>query len=333
MIRPIRILAVICLPLLCCSAVFSGKVIEEIVAKVNDDIITKSEFELYERELTREIYSNYTGDELDQKLKDARDYLLYNLVNEKLLFQKAEQQYDMKKLGESLIKEFRDQKNLKDKAAFDKFLSEGRLTEEELTNEMLKYQAPQMILTSLVRDKITVSDSEIETYYNKNIADFTSPEKVTVREIILMAAAEKQEEARKKGEEILERIKKKEDFAVLAEQFSDGATKSKGGLLGTFVKGELAPDLEAQVFAMKAGESSGLIETSYGFHIVKVDTREESQVKPLTEARFDIYESLSGEKYLEAVGALLTKMWDESTIEVNENYKNRLNIKHKVPDK
>ncbi len=68
---------------------FSAEVIEEIVAKVNDDIITKSELDKSERSITSEIYAKFTGEELDEKLKEAKEYLLYNLVNEKLLLQKS----------------------------------------------------------------------------------------------------------------------------------------------------------------------------------------------------------------------------------------------------
>ncbi len=322
------VLGTIIVSFLLCSSIFAGKVIEEVVAKINDDIITKSEFEESERQLTREIYSNYTGAELDEKLKASRDYLLYNLINEKLLFQKAEQQYDLKKLGDSLVKELRDQKNLKTKEEFDKFLKEVRLTEEELKNEILKYQAPQMILNSLVRDKITVGEKEIESHYNENIVQFTSPEKRTVLEIILLATDENREEMRKKGEEALAKLKGGADFATIAAEYSDGATKEKGGLLGTFTKGELASDLEMQAFSLKQGEVSALIETAYGFHIVKVDRLEAEKVRPLEEARFEIYDAISNTKYEQAVDELLTQMWEDSTIEVNDKYKERLNIRH-----
>ncbi len=328
MLRKIFVFSTIIVSFLLCGSVFAGKVIEEVVVKINDDIITKSEFEESERQLTREIYSNYTGAELDEKLKASRDYLMYNLINEKLLFQKAEQQFDLKKLGDSLVKELRDQRNLKAKEEFDKFLKDVRLTEEELKNEILKYQAPQMILNSLVRDKITVGENEIESYYNKNIAQFTSAEKRTIREIVLLATDENREEMRKKGEEVLAKIKEGEDFATIAAEYSDGATKEKGGLLGTFAKGELASDLETHVFSMKHGEVSTLIETPYGFHIVKIDAIEEEKVRPLEEARFEIYDSISNTKYEKAVDELLTQMWEDSTIEVNDKYKDRLNIRH-----
>ena len=108
---------------------FSAGVIEEIVAKVNDDIITKSEFEKNERAITSEIYASLTGDELDEKLKEAKEYLLYNLINEKLLLQKAEQSYDMEKLGESLLKEFKEMRNLKTTDALNKFLEAVGMTE------------------------------------------------------------------------------------------------------------------------------------------------------------------------------------------------------------
>lgn len=323
----IYLICFIILMLLIFQKVFS-EVIEEIVVKINDDIITKSEFEQSERALTTEIYSSFTGEELDNKLKEAKDYILYNLINEKLLLQKAEQSYDMEKLGSSLLKEFREQRNLKTTKDFEEFLETVRMTAEQVKQEILKFQAPQMVLNSLVRDKINVSNKEIGDYYQENIADFTTPEKRTIKEIVLMASSDDKEEVMKKGEEILERLKQGEDFSELARQFSEAATKGNDGLLGTFIKGELSSELDTIAFAMKEGEISDLIETSYGYHLIKVEKIELEKVTPLEEVKFKISDRISDDKYSQAVKELLTRMWSESSIEVNEKYQQRLNIKH-----
>lgn len=307
---------------------YSAEVIEEIVAKINDDIITKSEFEKSERSLTSEIYANFTGEELDKKLKETKEYLLYNLINEKLLLQKAEQNYDMEKLGESLIKEFREQRNLSTAEAFNEFLETVGMTEEKVKQEIIRFQAPQMVLNNLVRDKINVSNKEIEDYYKENIKDFTEPTRITIREIVLKISENNQEEVEQKKKEISERLSAGEDFSELAKEYSDAGTKQKGGLLGTFVKGELAADLDEEAFTLSEGKASGWIKTSYGFHMIKVEKKDPEKITPLEEVKFDISDRVSQKKYNKAVNELMTSMWEESEIEVSEKYQHRLLVKH-----
>jgi parvulin-like peptidyl-prolyl isomerase len=307
---------------------FPAEVIEEIVAKVNDDIITKSEFEKNESTLTSEIYANFTGEELDEKLKEAKEYLLYNLVNEKLLLQKAEQSFDMEKLGETLVKEFREQRNFTTTEAYNEFLEGMGMTEKQVKQEILKFQAPQMVLNSLVKDKIVVGNTEIESYYENNISEFTAPAKVTVREIVLKVTDGNREVMKQKREKIDNRLKGGDDFSELAKEYSDAGTKEKDGLLGTFVKGELAADLDAKAFELEEGGVSEWIETSYGYHLIKAEKVESEKVTPLEEVRFKISDKLSQRKYSKAVSELMTKMWEESEIEVNEKYESRLKVKH-----
>lgn len=307
---------------------FSAEVIEEIVAKINDDIITKSEFEKNERSLTSEIYANFTGEELDEKLKETKEYLLYNLINEKLLLQKAEQNYDIEKLGESLIKEFREQRDLNTTDAFNKFLETVGMTEEKVKQEIIKFQAPQMVLNNLVRDKIKVSNKEIEAFYEENIKDFTEQTKITIREIVLKISEDNQEEVDQKKEDILKRLSGGEDFSELAKEYSDTGTKEKGGFLGTFIKGELAANLDEEAFMLNEGEVSVWIETSYGFHMIKVEKKEPEKIMPLEEVKFDISDRVSQKKYRKAVNDLMTNMWEESEIEVSEKYQHRLLVKH-----
>ncbi len=326
--KKIVIFCLFLLAFLCIYHAFPAEVIEEIVAKINDDIITKSEFEKSERSFTSEIYANFTGEELDEKLKEAKEYLLYNLINEKLLLQKAEQSYDMERLGESLIKEFKEQRSLTTTNAFNEFLKSVGMTAEEVKQEILKYQAPQMVLNTLVRDKIVVGNKEIELYYEKNISEFTVPTKVTVSEIVLRATDDNREEVIQKGAEIHKRLKSGENFSDLAKEYSDAGTRENGGLLGTFVKGELASNLDAKAFDLEEGEISEWIETSYGYHLIKAEKVDPEKVTPLEEVRFKISDKLSQRKYSEAVSELMTKMWEESEIEVNEKYKSRLHVKH-----
>lgn len=149
---------------------------------------------------------------------------------------------------------------------------------------------------------VTVSDADVDQEYTTNKTEkYTSPDEVHVRHILFQlprgADSKKRDELRDKAKAALERAKKGEDFAALAKELSDdAATKDKGGDLGFMARGRAEEALENAAFALKAGELSDVVETRYGFHIVKVDERRESREKPLAEVHDEIVERLRADR-------------------------------------
>jgi hypothetical protein len=175
-------------------------------------------------------------------------------------------------------------------------------------------------------DKL-VSDADIEQYYRSNQSQF---EQVRARHILIRAEADqedsagaeaekkraaKREEARKKAESLLARIRAGEDFAKLASEFSeDPGSKSKGGDLDYFSRGQMVPEFEAAAFALKPGEVSQLVETQFGFHIIKVEDR---RIAPLDQStRQQIVAALKQKKFQEQLDQIVAR----AKVEIDENF-------------
>lgn len=165
---------------------------------------------------------------------------------------------------------------------------------EVLLNDLLSKE----FMKREVLTKISITEEDIRSYYKANSDSYTEPETVRARHILVSVPANAEEnvkqEARKKAEAVLERIRSGEDFAKLATELSDDAgSKEKGGDVGFFQKGRMVKPFEDAAFSMKKGELSGLVETKFGFHIIRVEERKEAQLKPFDGVKEEIRATLT----------------------------------------
>ncbi|AAR33693.1 peptidylprolyl isomerase [Geobacter sulfurreducens] len=156
-------------------------------------------------------------------------------------------------------------------------------------------------LTKVVIAGVKVSDAELRAYYQEHAKDFVMPEQAIVRHIFIgftdAADSQAKAAAKTKTEGVLERLKKGEDFAAVAAEASEDIESAKeGGLLGAITPGQTnSEEFEKAVFALKAGEMSGLVESPFGYHIVKVDERKEKRALPFDEVKDALRSKLQGE--------------------------------------
>ena len=168
---------------------------------------------------------------------------------------------------------------------------------EMITNNFLAFQYLQKEVIS----KIKVTEKDAKAYYDKNPDLFKSPEQVKARHILIQVPKEASEEEKKKlkekADEVLKKVKAGEDFAKLAADTSDDpGTKSKGGELGFFSKGSMVPAFEQAAFALKPGEVSELVETEFGFHVIKVDEKKEAVSEPFETIKEKVTKQVLREK-------------------------------------
>jgi peptidyl-prolyl cis-trans isomerase D len=148
-----------------------------------------------------------------------------------------------------------------------------------------------------VRQQVTVPENEIEAFYKQNIAQYSTPEQLAASHILLKLEEKDEAAVRKQAEEIAKRAKAGEDFAALAKQFSeDESNNSTGGSLGEFGRGTMVPEFEQAAFAMKPGEVSDPVKTSFGYHIIKVEKNQPAATRPLAEVRTEIEDQLKWQK-------------------------------------
>lgn len=156
-----------------------------------------------------------------------------------------------------------------------------------------------------VKGSLSVDDGAVTKYYENHESQYQLPKQVHARHILIKidpaADAVKKEEARKKAEDLLKRIKAGEDFAKLATEFSqDPGSASKGGDLGFFGQGRMTPNFEKAAFALEKGRISDVVETPFGYHIIKIEDVQEARTKLVEEVRQEIVKNLLDEKAWEA---------------------------------
>lgn len=302
-----------------------AEVIEEIVAKVNDDVITKSEFEAAEQESVAEAYRRLSGEQLDRELKRMREDLLRQMINRKVLLHRALRMYDVDKLGQALLESFLEQQGISGNQDLARILAAENMTEEELKERLIEFYAPSEIENYEVRSRVAVSDAEIRAAYDANPERFRVAGEAVVREIVILAGERSREEAFELARSVRsEASEPGADFAKLASGVSEAGTRENGGLLGTVRRGDLSPALEEQAFRLPVGEVSPPLETTYGFHILKVESRTEDRVQPFEEVRETLRQELFTRRYEELYEEFMARAWREADIWIAPKYMSRL---------
>jgi len=182
-----------------------------------------------------------------------------------------------------------------------------------LANEFLRKE---------VAAKVTVSEDDVKSYYDTHQDEFKTPEMVKARHILIKvdksASEEDKKQAQKKAEDILSKIKAGEDFAKLASEFSDDpGSKSKGGDLDFFARGRMVKPFEDAAFALKPGEVSGIVESPFGYHIIKVEERKEAGVEPYDTAKDKIKQKLVQERAKSTVTEFIEKAMKDANVELH----------------
>lgn len=148
-----------------------------------------------------------------------------------------------------------------------------------------------------VRAQVEVSPTEIEAFYQQNLSQYQTPEEVRASHILLKTEGKDEAQVRARAEEVLKRARSGEDFAALAKEFSeDESNNTNGGDLSYFGRGAMVPEFEQAAFAMKPGEISDLVQTSFGFHIIKLVERRDATTRPLDDVRAEIEDQLKSQK-------------------------------------
>ena len=303
-----------------------AELLEEIVAWVNGEIITRSEFEDEEKTMLAEVYRSSTGADLDERVAVLKAGLLQDMIERKILLDRARALFqDLNQIKEFYYRGFKEDQKITDEAELERMLAAEGMTVDQFKTRLLETYAPKEVLRVEVRDRISISDAEIEAFYNANRELFLVPGKLTVSEIVLKAATEEARATRAaEADQIVAELRSGADFGETARRVSEAGTKDAGGLLGEVSKGDLLPDLEKAALALPAGGISDPIAMSYGFHILKVNERLEEGVAKLDEVRERIRNHLIDRKFNEERVTYLTRVRSEAEWCVKAKYRDRV---------
>jgi peptidyl-prolyl cis-trans isomerase SurA len=295
------------------------KVLERILARVNDDIITLSE---YNNELIRmrsDLGRVYQGEELEKAFEKQKDNALENLIQNKLLVQKAKELGFGNKIDlevSSYIEGFRKQNNIPDLRTLEQALAQAGMTmaawREDIKNSILQ----EGLIGTFVQSKVVITDEEIKKYYDSHRKEFMRQAEVEIAEIVFYLEGNKEPEVKAKAATALEKLQKGEDFTTLATKVSEGPTAKQGGNIGNFKYGTMAPEIQKAVFALDAGQYTGLLKSKFGYQIIKVLKKKDAESIPLEEVKKNIQSKIYYDKYRPLLEKFLKEVRDESYVEI-----------------
>jgi len=306
----------------------SGKTVEEIIARVNNEIITRSEYDkarqTAEEDAKSECQNRCTPEQLQNALEDRKKNTLRDLVDQSLLVQRA------KDMGVSvepeLIKRLdaiRIENKLASMEELEKAVSSQGLNWEDFKNNIRNTLLTQRVIGSEVGSHITISDDEVSKYYEAHKAEYVRPEQVALREIVVSTEGKKPEELpdlKKKAETALKRVQDGEDFGEIAKRLSDGSTKGQGGFLGVYKRGELSKELEDRVFKMKRKELTEVMETKQGYLVLEVLEHYDEGEQSLAKVKNEIMDKLYSGRMEPAMREYLKTLREQSYVVIKPGY-------------
>ena len=323
----------------------ADNIVDEIIARVNNQIITRSDMEKAKQTNLDELKQRFPSD-WQSKWTKAQNDILRDLVDQQLLLARGD---ELGITGQTEVvkrlNQLRQQMNL---ASIDDLEAEAKkqgVSYEDFKEQMRVGAVTQQVIGQEVGGKIHISNEDVQDWYNKHQKELEGPEEVGLSEIMVATQPARQNvedkdkqpaaqnndkplpedpakvaEAEAKAKDILEQLKKGAKFEDVAKKSSDGPTASQGGPLGNFKRGELAKDLEDKTFSLKAGENTDVIRTRQGFIILKVTGHRPAGVPPLKDVSERIREAIYSERLEPAARAYLTKLREQAYIDIKSGY-------------
>ena len=302
-------------------------VVEEIIARVNNDVITMSDYQKADEQLREEVAHDCQGcpqDKLMAEFKDQQKDLLRGLIDQSLMVQRAK---DMGISVESdVIKrldDVRKQNGLASLEDLEKAVESSGLAWEDYKTTIRNGLLTQEVVRREVGSHINIGNDEVKQYYDAHPQEFTRPEQVVLSEIFLSTEGKSPEEiasVQRKAEDLRNRVMKGDDFNEIAKRYSEGSTAKDGGDLGTFKQSELAPQLEEVVFKMDKGQITDVIQTKTGFEVLKVENHYKAGLQPVDKVENEIMNRLYMQKMQPQMRDYLGQLREESYVMVKPGY-------------
>lgn len=263
-----------------------GNVGEEAVATVDGETITAND--LYQL-----------------MVKSVGPQAVEQLITQKLIDNEAAKQ-NISVSEEEVNVEFEEIKgNFPSEEMFNMQLQYMGISEEQFKEQL----ASDLKLRKLVEPEIEVTEEEVQTFYEENQEQFGTPEQVRASHILL------KKEDKELAEKILSEVKNGGDFAALAKEYSEDSSAAQGGDLGYFGRGQMVPPFEEAAFSLEVNEISDLVESQYGYHIIKVTDKKEADIPSFEEVKDQVREIVLNQKLSERVSSYIQELRSAAKIE------------------
>ncbi len=326
----------------------SAQVVEEIITRVNNQIITHSEY-LRSKDQLRDEVKQQDPANADKLYAEREKDVLRDLIDQQLLLEKGK---DLGIDGKTeLLKredELRKQMKLDSIDDLEKEATKQGVSWEDFKQNMLNQIITQKVIGEEVGGKLSLTKDEEQKFYDQHKSEMEQPEYIRLSEILITpkvatppaapgidpnAAAPPADDAAKqagdavalsaaetRADDVLKQLRAGGSFEDIAKKSSDGPTAADGGALGTFKRGQLAKELEDKTFAMKTGEITDVIRVKQGYAILRVDEHQMAGIPPMKDVLPKIQDALYYEKLQPALRAYLTKLREDAYIDYTPGY-------------
>ena len=309
------------------SAHAQGNIIEQVLVKVNGEIITKTELETRQITALRQKNPNLRPDSdaaLRAALAEVTPAVIVEAVDEMLMVQRG------KELGftmttdrfNSIVENIKKENKIESDEQLQAALKQEGMTMADLRRQLERTMMVQQVQQQEIMQKLQVTDTELKTYYEAHKDEFGTTPSITLREITINVPVGAQgvnvaqdDAAKAKAEEVRAKILAGEPFARLAADYSDSGSKANGGLVGPLAKTDLSDELQKAIAGLKTGGVTPVIRTTRGYQIIKIENLQESTTKPFEAARGDIADKIANEKRQGEYQKFLTRLRAEAIID------------------
>ncbi len=310
-------------------------VVEEIVARVNNEIITREDLEHARASIEGEIRdecTNCTPDQIRAEVAAKDKDVLRDLIDQSLLTQRAKD--DGITVDADVIKRLdaiRTQNKLPSMEALEAEVTKSGQDFEDFKSQIRDQLLTQELIRKEVGSKIIVSHEDVVKYYNDHKSEFVRPETVVLREIFVSTEGKPEADLpvlRKMADNLRDRILNNgEDFGAMAKRYSDSPTAQQDGELGTFQRSQLDPKIADKVFALNRNQMTDVMETKTGFEILQVQERYQAGEQPLDKVEPEISNKLYEAKMEPGLRTYLETLREDSYLQIKPGYTDTAAVK------
>jgi len=332
------------------STLGAADIIEQILVKINGEIITKTDLEARQIAALRQKNPNLRPESdaaLQKALAEVTPEVILDAVDELLMVQRGKELgYSMTtERFNSIVENIKKENKIETDEQLQAALKQENMTMADLRRQLERTMMVQQVQQNEVMSKLQVTDTEMKTYYDAHKDEFATVPSVTLREITINVPTTAQginvaqdDAAKAKAEEVRAKIVAGEAFARLASDYSDSGSKANGGLVGPLQKTDLSEELQKAIAGLKTGGVTPVLRTTRGYQIIKIENLQDTTTKSFEDAKAEVADKIANGKrqgeYLKFIDKLRTEaIIDWKNDEIKKAYEVGLKNAEQTPAK
>jgi len=305
----------------------TGSILEQVLVKVNGEIITKTELEQRQIAALRQKNPNLRPDSdeaLQKALLEVTPQVIVDAVDELLIVQRGKELgYTMSnEQFNSILENIKKENKIESDEALQAALKQEGMTMADLRKQLERTSLVQRVQQQEVMAKLQVTDTELRSYYDAHKDEFATVPQVTLREITVNVPTTAaginvatDDAAKAKAEEVRAKIIAGEPFPRLAADYSDSGSKANGGLVGPLAKTDLSDELQQAIAGLKAGGVTPVLRTTRGYQIIKIENLQDTTTKSFDDAKSEIADKIANDKRKVEFDKFLDKLRSDAIID------------------